>query len=61
MSSYTYRCKSHGEFTVERSMNDSPVEVCEVVGCDCNVVRVFVSPMIDLSFKGSYNSTRKEN
>ena len=56
---YLYKCPEHGDFIVERRIKESPVTVCKVPGCKCKVEQVFTRANVDLSFKGSYNSTRK--
>lgn len=52
---YTYKCPKCGEFDIEQSMKDNPIEKCPT--CDSEVARVYKAN-INLNFKGSYNSTR---
>lgn len=56
MKIYTFKCPKCGEFDVELNIGDNPIIYCEK--CDNEVKRVYKAN-VNLSFKDSYNSSRK--
>lgn len=60
MASYSYRCPTHKEFTVQRSMKDAPLTKCIVDGCKCKIEQVFSSPMVKVNCSGFVGKINKD-
>ena len=61
MAEYNYKCtnekcENSNGFKIELPMKEAPLKKCDK--CGCEVITIFKSVNVNLSFIDSYNSTR---